>query len=521
MSAYDPPNHIPPLDVFNPEEFYTSGTEGITKKEADARYLRLTGGILSGSVSFNAGLSCTTRILNASASSGVNPSYSFISDNTSGIYSSESNIVDIATNSVNRLSITNTHIQPTVPIHAQFASQTAPAYSFQGDADTGLFRDGPNTIGFACGGIKQLSISEEQIINTTAFGYFAPDGLAADPSYSFNTDRLSGMFLNASGIVSVATAGAERLRVSSAGIQTSVQGTAAAPSISWTDDPDTGIYRDGTNSLSFCTQGLQRLRISSNGIQVFNNVGFKAENGSATNPGYNFSNDTNSGLYRQGAASISMSIGGTEFMNMSSGGLRVYATNGLRGPNGSSSACTFNFNNSVNTGFYMQSVGTDMRASIGGTDSLGIQSQGILLYGSTAGNNAQYSASKLGYYEEYPGSTTFTGGNSTTASINYKITRIGNQVTLNLDRMPVAYTNTNGSSVAYVSNSAFPQRFYSRSFIAFPCLVYVSGSRQIGLVYTGNTSPSGDGLLTFILETSNIASGTSFQSAELTISWLL
>jgi len=216
-----------------------------------------------------------------------------------------------------------------------------------------------------------------------------------------------------------------------------------------------------------------------------------------------------------------MSIGGIEFMNMSSGGLRVYATNGVRSGNGSSSACSFNFNNSVNTGFYMQSVGTDMRAAIGGTDSLGIQSQGILLYGSTSGNNALYSASKLGYYEEATGSTTFTGGNATTASISYKITRIGNKVTLNLDRMPVAYTNTNGSSVAYVSNSSFPLRFYSRSFIAFPCLIYVSGSREIGLVYTGTTAPAGDGLLTFIREASNVPSGTSFQSAELTISWLL
>jgi len=216
-----------------------------------------------------------------------------------------------------------------------------------------------------------------------------------------------------------------------------------------------------------------------------------------------------------------MSIGGIEFMNMSSGGLRVYATNGVRSGNGSSSACSFNFNNSLNTGWYMQSVGTDMRASIGGTDSLGIQSQGILLYGSTAGNNALYSASKLGYYEEATGSTTFTGGNATSASISYKITRIGNKVTLNLDRMPVAYTNTNGSSVAYVSNTAFPLRFYSRSFIAFPCLIYVGGTREIGLVYTGTTSPSGDGLLTFIREASNVPSGTSFQSAELTISWLL
>lgn len=406
-------------------------------------------------------------------------------------------------------------------LHNANGSVSNPSFSFQSDQDTGMYREAANTIGFACGGVKQLSISDEKVINTTAYGYFAPDGSSVDPSYSFNSDSLSGMFLNGSGIISVSTAGSERLRVSSAGIQTSVQGTAAAPSISWTDDNDTGIYRDGTNSLSFCTQGLQRFRISSNGIQVFNNVGFKAENGTATNPGYNFSNDTNSGLYRQGSASISMSIAGTEFMNMSSGGLRVYATNGLRGPNGSSTACSFNFNNSLNTGWYMQSVGTDMRAAIGGTDSLGIQSQGILLYGSTAGNNAQYSASKLGYYEEYSGATTFTGGNATTASINYKITRIGNKVTLNLDRMPVAYTNTNGSAVAYVSNSAFPQRFYSRSFIAFPCLIYIAGTREIGLVYTGTTSPSGDGLLTFIREASNVPSGTSFQSAELTISWLL
>ena len=96
MAAYDPPNHIPPLSIFNPEEYYSANdTTGITQAAADARYLRLSGGVLSGSCTFNSGLSCTTRILNATANA-VNPSYTFITDPNSGLWSGGAGTVNIS-----------------------------------------------------------------------------------------------------------------------------------------------------------------------------------------------------------------------------------------------------------------------------------------------------------------------------------------------------------------------------------------------------------------------------------------
>jgi hypothetical protein len=73
MSAYPPP--IRDLDEFNPNDYYsTSGS--ITIEEGDDRYLKQSGGIASGLITFNAGLTGTTisgtTISGPSISSGSN-----------------------------------------------------------------------------------------------------------------------------------------------------------------------------------------------------------------------------------------------------------------------------------------------------------------------------------------------------------------------------------------------------------------------------------------------------------------
>ncbi len=94
-----------------------------------------------------------------------------------------------------------------------------PAYAFSSDPDTGMYRAGANTIGWAVGGSNVVSLSSAAFVINSPF-LSVPDGTAGGPSVQFNAD------------------------------------------------PDTGIYRVGTNQLGFATGGSVRATISSSGLST-------------------------------------------------------------------------------------------------------------------------------------------------------------------------------------------------------------------------------------------------------------
>ena len=146
-------------------------------------------------------------------------------------------------------------------------------------------------------------------------------------------------------------------------------------------------------------------------------------------------------------------------------------------------------------------------------------SQGIRLYGNTSGNNALYSPSILGYYEELDHSTTFTGGNATTASIACKLRRIGNLVTFYMPTWATSYTNTNGSTIGYASNTAIPLRFQPPTFIATGGIAYLgpSPSRVGALAYIN----AGTGVVVLEQTTGGIPNNTSWQMYGFSLTWVI
>lgn len=72
-------------------------------------------------------------------------------------------------------------------------------------------------------------------------------------------------------------------------------GSAATPSIFFTDDPDTGLFRNGTNQLGFSTGGTQKLLIGTTTIQ--SDLSFRIANGTLADPSLRFTG-TNAGFFR-------------------------------------------------------------------------------------------------------------------------------------------------------------------------------------------------------------------------------
>ena len=74
-----------------------------------------------------------------------------------------------------------------------------------------------------------------------------------------------------------------------------LDGTAGSPALSFTNDTNTGIYRSTTDTIDISTAGVSRLSISSAGI--ISTVSFRAPSGSSSAVSYSFSSSANTGMW--------------------------------------------------------------------------------------------------------------------------------------------------------------------------------------------------------------------------------
>ena len=128
---------------------------------------------------------------------------------------------------------------PSSPVNGDIWTTTSGAFAqINGTTQTFAFASNANPVSFA-------------------------NGSAASPSLNFSAQTSSGLYYAGSGVVGISTAGTERMRWSSSGIQYSVpmlapSGTVSVPSYSFSSDSDTGVYLSATNELSITTNGTRR-----------------------------------------------------------------------------------------------------------------------------------------------------------------------------------------------------------------------------------------------------------------------
>jgi microcystin-dependent protein len=171
-------------------------------------------------------------------------------------------------------------------------SVAAPALAFNSSTSTGLYLPGSSQLGLVTGGAERVRVTD---VGRVGIGRTDPNamldvsgtvvalnGSAVAPAFSFRNDAASGIFLASTGALALATSGSEQARVDPGGnmgigttepvakldVRGSVaanDGTAGAPAMTFNTDLDTGIYRSGNNSLSISTGAVERLRVDSNG----------------------------------------------------------------------------------------------------------------------------------------------------------------------------------------------------------------------------------------------------------------
>lgn len=210
--------------------------------------------------------------------------------------------------------LTNSH---GIYVPASVMNNTTNAYGLTVNATTGAtnnyaaaFLGGSVGIGTAAptaalevnGTVKATAFEGAMTSTTTSSG----TGSNTTPSITFSGDADTGFYnTNNDNTISIATGGAKRFDITSAGIVSptaggaaisSAAGTVSAPTYSFAGDPDTGWFSPGADTMAASTGGNERMRIASTG-----NVGIGTNNPLHT---LTISQKTNSGILIQGNTGV-------------------------------------------------------------------------------------------------------------------------------------------------------------------------------------------------------------------------
>lgn len=129
--------------------------------------------------------------------SNTEPPLRFNTSPSSGLYHTGNTIVlDIQAVPVSSISLDTNSITNIIPIQGPTGTAGNPAFSFQADVDTGIYRENTNQLALTTGGVNRLSLSAtgmEYSVNS-----YAPTGNTGAPCYSFKNDITSGIYYDTS-----------------------------------------------------------------------------------------------------------------------------------------------------------------------------------------------------------------------------------------------------------------------------------------------------------------------------------
>ena len=248
------------------------------------------------------------------------PSYSFIGDPNTGMYSSADDQVHFSAGGTERLQVSSSGIEVWGKVYGQQGNAAGPTYSFIADPDSGMYYESANVFALGTGGAERLRISSSGItvtdnvlfgtavtagnVETTAYGMFryAADGgggtadtLAFLSGHTFATpgaalvgsafwtmlsesDGGTGSVLMFEPIVTYDTTDTTKNRAwigyhnKLFGIQSHYQfagaGTSSYPSHTFILDTDTGMYNNTANEIGFSQGGNLRMTINGSGTSI-------------------------------------------------------------------------------------------------------------------------------------------------------------------------------------------------------------------------------------------------------------
>jgi hypothetical protein len=291
------------LNSFTPSRAIVSDGSGLLTVSAttatEVGYLSgVTGAIqtqLGGKVN-DTGDTLTGALLFPDGTVGA-PSISFSADPDTGFYHSTANEIRISSGGTLQGIIGPLGYAITVgAFTAPAGSVSLPSFTFDSDTNTGMYRIGADDIGLTAAGALRLEITSSanyshnsllpgadntQVCGNASFRwssvdavkFYAADGSAGFPTFTFENDTNSGIYRVAADNLGFVAGGVDVFNIGSARLQMALpiylpDGTAGAPSLTFSTDTNTGIYRQGADVLTIVTGGATSASFYTTGCAI-------------------------------------------------------------------------------------------------------------------------------------------------------------------------------------------------------------------------------------------------------------
>lgn len=202
----------------------------------------------------------------------------------------------------------------TAPLELPNGTVGTPSLSFTTDTDTGFYRGAANRMDLSIGGTLAAYWSATETV--VRFPVWGPNGTAAAPAYTFESDPDTGIYRVGANELAMAAGNTSFLSLNTGRLLSSVivnvpDGAVGGPSFSFANDADTGFYRVGGNTIGVAANGVLQWTLDTGGLSASSGGGGRifVNDGTSANPAYSFANDTNTGIYRIGADNIGIICG--------------------------------------------------------------------------------------------------------------------------------------------------------------------------------------------------------------------
>jgi len=231
-----------------------------------ANTLAITAGGVEAARFSSAGLALATGAFRSGSGAAGAPAYSFSADTNTGMYNPGADQLGFAVNGVAAWTVTTAGATLNAGrLQVPNGTAAAPTFTFTGDNNTGIYRVGAGVVGVTAGGTLRASFATALATFTTQI--LAPVGSEAAPTYAMG-EVGSGMYMDSPTVMAFAVQGVRRFAVESNGftfyvpLRSEINGTAGSPTYSWNNDEDTGLYLPSVGTIGVSVGGTQRLAIS-------------------------------------------------------------------------------------------------------------------------------------------------------------------------------------------------------------------------------------------------------------------
>ena len=299
--------------------------------------------------------------------SGTNilPAYSFANDILTGMYNSASDTISFSAGGNESLRITPNYIL------TMQGNAGNPGISFFANNASGIYLDtANNTLAISHTGVKRLSITQTKAAFSNVYGLQLDSGiLPANISASDNSTQM--LFFNTSGKLS---------RVNDTGAIIDIEKTVfplladtanvTAPSYSFNNETNTGMYLSSQQTISLSINGVKTYSFGPSAFVLDgnNNTILSANNGTISTPSYTFTTDTDTGIYRVTNNQLGITVGGSNVCTFALSSINPQIIANI----GSSSEPCYTFAGKTNTGIYYNTT-----AGLNSSGAMALQHNGI------------------------------------------------------------------------------------------------------------------------------------------------